>query len=270
MPVATGPNDTRIHYERHDGDGPAVVLLQGLSLSGRFWFDMPARLQQRSRRYRVLVPDNRGTGRSDKPRGRYRMADMADDVAAVLDHAGEKDAIVVGISLGGMIAQNVALRHPSRVRGLVLMATTPGLPHGRLPPLGSLKSLVALPFAKPGQMSKGALSILIPEREHGRVDELFAGWPELMRSERAPRHAFFGQLSAAATHSTGHRLAHIRCSTVVVTGEEDILIPPRNSRFLAAGIPRARLWRLPGVGHAIPTLDREVVARAVDAVAEDA
>jgi pimeloyl-ACP methyl ester carboxylesterase len=126
----------RIHYEVHEshaGPGaPAVVLIQGLGLSSRFWFDLPDRLRPK---WRVVLLDNRGVGRSDRPRGPYRMAAMADDVAAVLNAAGVQRACIVGISLGGMIAQHVALRHPARVAGLVLLATTAGFPHARLPPI---------------------------------------------------------------------------------------------------------------------------------------
>jgi len=129
----TASRGCRIHY-RALGEGPAVVLVQGLGLSSRFWFDVPESLAtDPTRKRRVLAVDNRGTGLSERPRGVWSMATMADDLAAVLDDAGEKDAIVVGISMGGMIAQHFALRHPTRARGLVLFATTPGFLFGALP-----------------------------------------------------------------------------------------------------------------------------------------
>src|SRR4249920_1609165 len=122
----------KIHWESHGGieRGPAVVLVQGLGLSSRFWFDQPQRL---SKKRRVITLDNRGTGRSDKPRRPYRLPQMADDVARVIRDANAGPAIVVGISMGGMIAQHVAMRHPRDVKALVLLATTPGLPHATLP-----------------------------------------------------------------------------------------------------------------------------------------
>src|SRR5258708_4772752 len=126
---------------------PTVVLGQGLGLWSRFWFKVPERLAQGPDGWRVVVLDNRGVGRSDKPRGPYRMATLADDVAAVLDEARIDRAHVVGISLGGMIAQHVALRHPSRVSGLLLLATTAGLPYARLPRARAIATLVGLPFA---------------------------------------------------------------------------------------------------------------------------
>ncbi len=266
MPTTRGP--VHIHYERRDADGPAVVLLMGLSLSGKFWMDLPDRLAARPRPFSAITVDNRGTGRSDKPYGVYRMSALADDVARVLDDARLGSAFVVGVSLGGMIAQHVALRHPSRVRGLGLLATTPGLPHGRPPPPASLRKLLGLPFEKPGPMSRDALSLLIAEEDLPRAGEIFRGWAALMRTERTPRHAFFAQLAAAVGHSTGRRLGEIRCPAVVVTGDADVLIRPRNSAVLASRIPSAELWTLPGVGHTIPSIDRELVGRALDRLVE--
>src|SRR5690349_4091284 len=128
MPFVTRPG-ADIHYEMQGEEGPVVVLLQGLGLSSRFWFDVPDSLwKDPARPRRVITIDNRGTGRSSRPRGwaPWTLGTMADDVAAVLDDAGVADAVIVGISMGGMIAQHVALRHRTRVRGLVLLATSPG------------------------------------------------------------------------------------------------------------------------------------------------
>ena len=117
MPFATGARGARIYYETRGAGGPTAILIQGLGLSSRFWFDVPDRLAAGRDPWHVLTPDHRGVGRSDRPLGPYFMGTMADDVAAVLDHARVERAYVVGISLGGMVAQHVAIRHPSRVAG---------------------------------------------------------------------------------------------------------------------------------------------------------
>lgn len=266
MPYASA-RDVRIHYESHGTAGPPVVLLQGLGLSSRFWFDAPRELAARERApYRVLAPDNRGTGRSDKPRGAYRMSELADDVAAVLDHAGVESAYVAGISLGGMIAQHVALRHPRRVRGLVLLATTPGLPHGRLPHPRTLATLLSIPFYARRTSPRPLYGLVLPDRHLDRAAELMKEWPAAIREDPIAVRGFFGQLCAAFTHSTGFRLGEVGCPAVVVTGAEDALIPPRNSDFLAKRIPRATLRVLPEVGHGIPILDRGALGRALDEV----
>jgi 3-oxoadipate enol-lactonase len=264
VPFAVGPRDHRIHYREFGERGPALVLVQGLGLDGRFWFEIPEKLANDAEKpWRVLVPDNRGVGRSDLPRRPWSMADMADDVAAMLDHAGVRRAVVVGISMGGMIAQHVALRHPDRVTGLVLLATTPGLPHGRLPELDTLRVLLGAPLRKTGHVEALA-KLVLPRHAHSRAPELLAGWIGLLR-EQAPRtEAFFGQIGAVLGHSTGRRLGNIRVPTRVITGDQDTLVPPVNSRVLSERIPNATLEVLTGVGHGIPLMDREVVRRHVE------
>ncbi|MFV8750061.1 alpha/beta fold hydrolase [Nannocystaceae bacterium ST9] len=266
MPFAQGARDHRIHYRDVGERGPALVLVQGIGLDGRFWFDTPERLAaDLDNPWRVLVPDNRGVGRSDLPSRPWSMADMADDVAAVLDHAGVRQAVIVGISMGGMIAQHVALRHPERVNGLVLMATTPGLPHGKLPELDTLGALLSAPLRKAGHLQTLA-KLVLPEHAHDRASELLAGWIGLMREHQPRKPAFFGQLGAVLGHSTGRRLARIRVPTRVVTGDRDSLVPPANSKLLSERIPNATLEILTGVGHGIPLLDREVVLRNANLV----
>src|SRR5580700_637459 len=164
MPYAVGARGARVHYQVVGERGDWVVLLQGLGLSSRFWFEQPELLANDPKRpRRVLVIDNRGAGKSDTPRPPYRMRQMADDVVAAMDAANVRRAVVVGISMGGMIAQHVALRHPQRVDGLVLIATTPGLPHGRLPGLRALATLVSLPLLLPRGGGKLLAKILLPE-----------------------------------------------------------------------------------------------------------
>jgi len=276
MPFAEIENGVRIHYSVVEPAAPSgaeagrdqaprtVVLVQGLGLSSRFWFDLPERLGADARiAARVVTLDNRGTGRSDKPRGPYRMARLADDVVAVLDALRIASADVVGISLGGMIAQHVALRHPDRVSGLVLLATSPGLPHARLASPRILAALVSLAFSPRGKPSQALPMLLLPKTQHHRVHELFAGWAEAAREDSPELGPFFAQLTAASLHSTGFRLGKLRVPTVVVTGAEDVLIPPRNSEILAQKIAGAVLEVIPDVGHAIPMLDADVVARAL-------
>jgi len=134
MPYATNQQGHRIHYRLVGRRGPFVTLVMGIGVSGNFWGNVPRDLAEHPHGpHRVLVIDNRGTGGSDLPGRPWTIGDMADDVAAVLDDAGARESIVIGISLGGMIAQHVAIRHPSRVNALGLMCTTPGLPHGAIP-----------------------------------------------------------------------------------------------------------------------------------------
>jgi 3-oxoadipate enol-lactonase len=192
------------------------------------------------------------------------MRQMADDVVAAMDAANVRRAFVVGISMGGMIAQHVALRHPNRVDGLVLLATTPGLPHGRLPHLSALATLVSMPLLLPRGGSKLLAKILLPADQVSNAGDLMREWPAALKEDRMPALAFLGQLSAAMLHSTGFRLKKIDVPVVVVGAEQDVLVPASNSRRLAALIPHARLEMLPDAAHGIPLTDRDVVRRALE------
>src|SRR5688572_9775404 len=200
MPFAPSKG-ARIHYSvRGPEKGAAVVLLQGLGLSSKFWFDVPDLLADDGKTpRRVLAVDNRGTGRSDKPRRPWTMGTMADDVVAVLDHAGIEAAFVVGISMGGMIAQHVALRHPTRVRGLVLLATTAGFLMGALPEARALSRLVSLPFGGP-RAGTNLVRLLLPESKWDRAKEIFRDWPKAMRDDPTTAWTFGAQLFAASMH----------------------------------------------------------------------
>jgi pimeloyl-ACP methyl ester carboxylesterase len=181
-----------------------------------------------------------------------------------MDAAGVRRAVVVGISMGGMIAQHVALRHPNRVDGLVLLATTPGLPHGRLPGLKALAALVSLPLFLPRGGGKLLAKILLPEAEQGNARELMREWPAALKEDRMPPFAFLGQLTAAMLHSTGFRLGKIEVPVVVVGAAHDVLVPASNSRKLASLIPGADLEIVADAAHGIPLTDRGVVRRALD------
>ena len=261
MPFALSRGGTRIHYTLHGKEGPAVVLLQGLGLSSRFWFDIPEMLAHDPHGpRRVVAIDNRGTGRSDKPRRLWRMGTMADDVVAVLDHAGIDQAFVVGISMGGMIAQHCALRHPDRVRGLVLIATTPGFIMGALPEARALGQLLSLPFNRRGA-PQALVRLLLPESKWHRAREIFRDWPNAMKDDPTAPHTFAAHFFAASTHMVAPRLGRIRCPAVVVAGAHDRLIPLKNAQVLARRIPRAELQVIEESAHAVFADDRDLVRR---------
>jgi 3-oxoadipate enol-lactonase len=262
MPFVARPG-AKIHYDTHGAEGPAVVLLQGLGLSSRFWFDVPESLaSDPGWPRRVITIDNRGTGRSSRPRPPWTMSTMADDVAAVLDHANVEDALVVGISMGGMMAQHVALRHRRRVRGLLLLATTAGFLAGALPDLGSMYRLLSLPFGG-RRASRNLARLLLPESKWGRAREIFSQWPTAMKDDPTPPATFAAHLFAASTHFVVPRLAQIDCPVLVVAGADDALVPKRNAEALVRRLPRAELELLPDTGHAVFAEDRDLVRRLV-------
>jgi pimeloyl-ACP methyl ester carboxylesterase len=197
------------------------------------------------------------------------MRAMAADLAAIIDRVAAGPAVVVGISLGGMVAQHLALRWPDRVRGLVLAATTCGLPHGKIPDLRFL-ALLLRSFGGDPEVLKALRRLLVHPRTLSQRPEVFDEWERVMGSKRTPWPALVGQLVAAAGHSTGFFLHRVTCPTVVVTGRNDRIINPRNSQILAQYIPNAELEVLEDAGHAFPLERPEAIPRAISRVMDRA
>ncbi|MCA1825909.1 MAG: alpha/beta fold hydrolase [Myxococcales bacterium] len=239
-----------IHYEAlGDPRNPPLLLIMGLALSSRAWDRLPELM---ARRFQVLVFDNRGTGRSARVGVAYTMRELADDAAAVIEAAGLRSAHVFGISMGGMIAQELALRHPERVRSLALGCTIASWRKARPPSLATKLDLLLLNLGlvTPARVAR----ILVSAEWHAQNPSGALEW--IKRAERTALRFATAQVLAIARHHTVPRLSHIRAPTLVITGGGDRLVPPANSEFLARSIPNARLLVLPGAGHCFP-LERE-------------
>jgi 3-oxoadipate enol-lactonase len=251
MSHARGPGGHRLYYEiLGDPAAPTLLMLRGLARSSRYWLEVIPLLEPH---LRLVLMDNRGVGRSDTPVPPYSTRQMARDVVAVMDDAGLGRVSVLGISLGGMIAQWVAIDHPERVDRLVLGATTSGgkgaVPIPRQVALGLLRT-AHLPFHE--AMRRTASMTATPDFVKRRPD-LIDRWCDFARREPPSRLGVVGQLMAAAGHDTSAQLSAIRARTLVVTGDADAMIPSANSHHLAGRIAGARLAVLAGAGHDFPT-----------------
>ena len=268
MPFAIN-RGVKIYYQDQGEGDLTVVLLHGLGAPGRCWFALPNRLVNESqRRLRVICIDNRGTGKSDKPLKPWRMADMADDVGAVLNAAGVSQAIIAGLSMGGKIAQHVALRYPNKVSGLLLMATTPGTPHTQYPSKTVLRKAFQLPFAR-GDKARELMSfLLLTPQEKKNIHVHMAGWREALLAEGASPLSFFLQLYAISTHRMDNNHQHITCPTHILVGEQDAFVPPGNSQALSRLMPHAELKILPDVGHSVDILAQDDIVRSVSELSE--
>ena len=247
MPYVTRQR-TRIWYDVF-GHGPPLILLQGLGFSHRYWLELPQRLAEQ---FQVVVVDNRGTGCSTCASSLFFVRDMADDTLAVLRELALSDCLVVGISLGGMVAQEVALRSaPGEIGSLSLLVTTCGFPQGRVPRLRSLLKLCTAAALPSRKRLRAARQMLLSPSNADRADELFRVHEQIAVSESISGWTYARQILAAATHNTGRRLRRIACPTLVVSGQDDQLIPPENSRILTRLIPNAKLVEMPATGHAL-------------------
>jgi 3-oxoadipate enol-lactonase len=242
-------SQTELHWESH-GHGPPVLLIMGLGLSGGAWWRTVPVL---SRRFRVISFDNRGVGRSSSPTYAYTTEAMADDAASVLDAAGVDSAHVYGISLGGMVAQQLALRHRRRVRSLVLGATHPGGPRAVAPDsevLDFFRRRPDLPQEEAAWASVPYNYGPVCRRRHAsRIAEDVAQ----RLAHPFPGDAYRVQLYAARLHNCLGRLSRINLPTMIVHGRHDRLIPVANADLMAERMPRARLQILEHSGHLYPT-----------------
>jgi 3-oxoadipate enol-lactonase len=242
-----------------DAPGEPVLMIMGLGASSRLWYRL---LPWISARYRAIVFDNRGTGHSTAVRSRLTMRGLADDAVSVLDAGGFDCAHVIGASMGGMIAQHVALEHRERVRSLTLACTTAGgrsgAPPWRLmvasalrPVLGSRRSFpLVAPLLYAGATRRDG-------RERLREDL------EIRMADNTSALTVYAQMGAIATHDTRARLRELAgLPTLVLHGREDALVPPERARELAEGIPGARFELVPA-GHVLTTDAEEQTATAI-------
>ena len=251
--------DGRLYYES-TGSGHPVLLISGLGMAATGWWRTIPVLAQG---LRVLAFDNRGVGRSELTRGPYSLDQLADDAVAVLDAAGEESAHVYGLSMGGMIAQQVALRHPERVRALVLGASTAGGPRHELPDEATLAFMERRAAMRPEEAVWAAVPFnygrATRERHADRIGQ------DIVQRLRYPisRAGYEAQLAAAWGHDTSRRLDRIAAPTLVLHGSEDRIVPIANGVRLAEGIRGARLKVLRGAGHLYttdaPQADRHVL-----------
>lgn len=242
-------NEVNIDYAVH-GRGEPLVLIQGLGGPRSGWI-----FQTRAfgKYYRVITFDNRGVGKSDKPGGSYTVRTMADDTIALLDYLGVDKAHVLGISLGGMIAQEIAINYPERVRKLILACTAAetgatdesvitamGLGDGSSGAEG--RDLRGVDMAK-------VMSAVISLSYNRRLFRLLFLPLAKIYLRFGEVKGISGQLEAAAAYSTLDRLQQIKAPTLVIVGTGDKLMPVHSSEVLADRIPGARLVKVEGGSH---------------------
>jgi pimeloyl-ACP methyl ester carboxylesterase len=228
------------------GSGPPLVLVHGLGYARWGWQPVAPALAEA---FTVLTLDNRGIGGSDVPAGPYSTQAMAEDVVAVLDAAGVDRAHVVGTSLGGMVAQELAIARPDRVDRLVLACTTPG-GEGAFPlPERTLRLLAEAPALAPDVALRRFVENALSARTVAERPELVQRIYE-KRLEFPPDPAGWqAQAAAGASHDAFSRLRAIQAPTLVLHGTDDGVVDPRNAEVLVREIPNARRVEFEGAGH---------------------
>ena len=241
----------KIAWERH-GDGPALLLIHGLGYARWGWEPVVAPL---ARLFDVLLFDNRGIGDSDAPPGPYTAMQMAEDAVRVLTEAGVARAHVVGTSLGGMVAQELALGWPDRVERLVLAATTPGGPQAFPMPQRTVELMQAR-----ATLREYVENALEPDPRPELVDRIL----EHRERTAQPFEPWAAQAAAGATFDAHDRLGALAAPTLVQHGDGDVVVDPRNADLLADAIPDARVSIYPGCGHLFMWQDPERFTRELE------
>src|SRR5215207_8480994 len=248
-----------LYYEEH-GRGEPLVLVPGFGTGLWIWYrQVPAFAE----RFRVIIFDPRGVARSQAPDAPFTMRDLADDLAALLDASQVERAHVLGASFGGFVAQEFALAHPERTRSLVLCCTSYGGPGHRPPAPATLAAIASTKGLNTEERVRENLLLAFSPRF---VEERPAEAERVinLRAENdVPEHAYLRQLQAAVAFDAAARVGAIRVPTLVITGDEDAIVPHENSLNLAAAIPGASLQVIGGGSHAFFVEQAEAFNRAV-------
>lgn len=245
--------DISVGY-RTIGSGPPLVLITGYAATLYVWD--PGLLTRLAEHRRVIVFDNRGVLTTSRGRGRLTIQRMADDTQGLIRALGYRRADVLGWSMGGYIAQELALRHPQRVRRLVLAATDPGSSRAIQPKSPPARRVLN----DPNPTIQELLRAIFPAAEQAAANAYIRRlllWPGVQPSDfnaspqiTGDQRVAAGKLWLCRTCGAYGRLPSLRAPTLVADGRRDILEPPDNSRIIARRIPRARLSLYGAAGHA--------------------
>jgi pimeloyl-ACP methyl ester carboxylesterase len=222
------------------GTGQPVLGIMGLGAHADYW--SPPFVAGIAQQFTFVRFDNRGVGRSSGETAGVSIAMMADDAARLLDHLGIDRAHVIGVSMGGMITQELALRHPQRLITQTLCCTSPrpAKKRVRLGDVGAMLRTIAT--------EKMAPILLSPEFQAASADKV-RDFEARVASIKVPKRIILRQMKAAFRFDVTHRLQEIRVPTLVMTGDRDILIDHGHSDLLARSIQGAMLKKFPGAGH---------------------
>ena len=257
----TKVGDVNIYYEIH-GVGEPLLLIMCYGSNSCHWFAIRDKLADE---HRLIIFDNRGTGRSDKPDIPYTGEMMVGDIIGLLDELNIGRANVFGVSMGGMLAQELTLRYPDRVRNLILGCTSCGGPH----------AVPSTPEAVTFLFDQNRAQMTQEEKAHSTIPWLWTREfidknPEAVKryvvttTERpTPLYAYSCQGNFLMGFNSYDRLPEVKARALVICGEQDRLIPPQNSRILASRIPGAELVVLKNAGHGFITDSAEDCSRII-------
>ena len=236
------------YYYETIGEGEPLVMIRGLGSNSDHWYPQVPVL---SKHYRMLVFDNRGIARSSDVEGPYSILGMAADIIGLMVRAGIEKAHILGVSMWGMIAQEIALNYPERVKGLVLCVTHCGGTR-QVPPGEEISGIFSKMIQEGTDEAKNAAAAVLftPETLEQRL-ELAVQYAEVSLKHPVPADILTKQMNAVREFDAWDRLPQITAPTLVLGADQDFLIPPENAKILADRIPKAELVIVKGGGHQV-------------------
>ena len=253
--------DLNIYYEEY-GTGFPLVMIMGLD-GNTSWWD-PMLVRGLSEHFRVIIFDNRGVGKTGGTEGEYSIKMFADDTVGLMDALGIEKAHVFGLSMGGMIAQEIALNYPERVEKLVLVVTHPGGAEA-VPPKPEIMDLITLDWREhePEEIIELWLKALFTPEFVEKYPIVAKISKEKLMENMIAYEDHLKQLKAIADFNAYERLKNLKIPTLVIGAERDILVPPENSVKIAKAIPNAKLAIVKDAGHGVIVEKREEVLKLV-------
>ena len=238
-------NDVDLYYETC-GEGIPLVLIMGLRRNLEWWY---CQIPALSEHFKVIAFDNRGAGRSGKPDMEYSIRLFADDTAGLMEGLGIGSAHILGISMGGYIAQELALRYPDKVRSLILGCTSGGGSRAVLMSEERLKKFTANEGLTPAEILMKDMDIYFSDGFIAQNPGWIREFIEISLRHYQPAFAFFRQFAACLKHDTAERLGGLKAPALILSGDDDPLVPPQNSLILKELLPGSQLCFFPGGRH---------------------
>ncbi|MDH5266946.1 MAG: alpha/beta hydrolase [Candidatus Bathyarchaeota archaeon] len=252
-------NDIQVYYDVK-GEGFPLVMIMGLSANADWWYIDPHWIQELSEKFKLVMFDNRGAGRTDVSDRRYAIKLFADDTAGLLDALGISKADVFGISMGGMIAQELVLNYPEKVEKLVLCSTYCGGTKSVLPSPKVLEILTAdRSMLSPEEIARMSIPLFFRDDFIKKNPNVVEHAIQQMLKAPISNEAFTRQLNALMEFDTYDRLSGIKGPTLILHGKQDVLVPPENGSILAEAIPNAEVVYLKNSAHGLVEETEKVI-----------
>lgn len=238
-------NDIDLYYEIH-GEGEPLLLIMGLRRNVEWWY---CQIPELAKHFKVIAFDNRGAGRSDKPEMDYSIRLFAEDSATLMGNLGIERAHVLGVSMGGYIAQELAINYPDRVKSMVLGCTSCGGERTVLMSAEVMEKFTANEGLTNEQILRKDMGIYFSDRFIREQPEKVDEFVEISLRHYQPVDAFERQFAACLKHDTGDRLYRMSLPVLIMAGDDDPLVPSVNSHILKELIPGSELYLYPGCRH---------------------